>query len=105
MRIDTPEGFTEIPDQIAVKKVLNGINVIVIDGCFFPYSEWNYKDFCKQTTSYSDVTDLLPESIDVKPLMNDESLTAYAWWNKSQWEKTEEKITYHNSQIKKLELL
>lgn len=105
MRIDTPDGFIEIPDQIAVKKVLNGINVIVIDGYFFSYSEYTYKEFLKQCSSYVDVLDMWPEEMRQTVKMNDESLTAFAWWNRSKWESIEEKITYHKSQIEKLEML
>lgn len=105
MRIDTPDGFTEIPESLAVIKKLNGLDIIVINGYFFPYSEYTYKEFLKQCSSYVDVVDMYPEEMRQTVIMNDESLTAFAWWNRSKWENISDKITYHKSQIEKLNTL
>lgn len=105
MKVDTPDGFIEIPDALAVIKIHDGHKIIVIDGCFFYYSDYTYRQFCKQTSSYVKVIDNLPESIDTIPIMNDESLTAFAWWNKSKWENIQDKINFHKKEIEKLQTI
>ena len=102
MRIDTPDGYVET--EFSKAEIKKGF--VIIDGKFMMgYSEYTYKLFCMQTYCYVQVIDMLPESMDTKPILNDESLLAFAVWNKAKWESISDKINFHKANINLLESL
>lgn len=103
MKIDTPDGTLEIPESKAVIKNHRGVDVVVIDNrYFFTYSDYDHRRFCGDT-DYHDIVDMLPESITVKPILNDESLLAYAWWNKRKWDDIDHMMIAMRNRINELE--
>ena len=106
MMIETYDGRVNVIYESAVLKQYAGEQVIVIDNKFMlNYNAFNHRWFCMDFNEYHDITDMLPESIDVKPLLSNESLMAYAYSRKPEWNVIEDYISHYRNEIVKLESL
>lgn len=107
MLLQFPNNGTKVvPDDFrATISKFNGVEVVVVNKThYMTYSEWTYNQFCKDA-SYCDYTDMLPDWIDVKPIHNNESLLAYAYYYISEWVSISDAIKIHENQIEKLRAL
>ena len=107
MKLQLPQnGSKVVPDNYrATITNLNGADIAVVNGEFYVhYTLFGYNQFCKDA-GYCDYTDMLPESIEEKPIHSNESLLAYCYYYISEWVHIEQQINHHLEQIEKLKAL
>ena len=105
MTLQLPYGETMTAEYTTAEvKSLLGSDVVVIGNLFyFNHNEYAYKQFCKEA-GYMDYYEV-EEDYKETPIMNNESLLAYAHFNKAKWNDISEMIKIHYDLIAKLTAL
>ena len=101
MKLQLPYGETMTAEYTTAE--LKDKLLVIGNEQYFPYNEYAYKQFCKDA-GYMDYYEV-EEEYKEKPIINNESLLAYAHFNKAKWNDISEMIKIHYDLIAKLTAL
>ncbi len=98
MKLQLPYGET-MTAEYTTAEVKDKLLVIGNEQ-YFPYNEYAYKQFCKEA-GYMDYYEC-EEDYKETPIINNESLLAYAHFNKAKWVSIDLQIKFHYGCIAEL---